>query len=253
MWFAGTKRSEWPEAYGGLRKKEILEFTLPTAYQKRLNSDGCCLSENSYDRSIGKIAEVEPEILLKFKHAKTTRDNAKAILELQENAGLRTKSRNGKGKGKNRDKNKSTPKANGPKHGNGYYLCGNCGKTHKSVCRKPVPGATSDNNTTSQAPWMTKKATRNYIKAMVASKSKKKIRKEKSKKHYSSSSSSSESSESEEESRRSGMSRTEQMHLLASAGINPNDSDIEFEPYDERRYRKQAKKWTKSKDKRRRR
>ena len=45
----------------------------------------------------------------------------------------------------------------------------------------------------------------------------------------------------------------EQMHMLASTGINPNDSDIEFEPEDKRRYKKQAKKWTKSKDKRRKR
>ena len=44
----------------------------------------------------------------------------------------------------------------------------------------------------------------------------------------------------------------EQMHMLASAGINPNNSDIEFEPDDKRRYRKQAKKWTKSRGKRRR-
>ena len=84
---------------------------------------------------------------------------------------------------------------------------------------------------------MTKKATRNYIKTMVASESKKKIRKGKGKQHYSSNSSSSESSSSEDESWRSGISGVEQMHMLASAGINPNDSDIEFEPEDERRYK----------------
>ena len=33
------------------------------------------------------------------------------------------------------------------------------------------------------------------------------------------------------------MSGAEQMHMLASAGINPIDSDIEFEEGDERRYR----------------
>ena len=102
------------------------------------------MSENSYDRSIGKIAEVKPEILLNLRQTENQRDNAKAILELQENTGLRTKSGNRKDKGKNRDKNKPTPKANGPKTVNGYYLCGNCGKTHKGVCRKPVQDATSD-------------------------------------------------------------------------------------------------------------
>ena len=49
------------------------------------------------------------------------------------------------------------------------------------------------------------------------------------------------------------MSRAEQMNILASADINPNNGDIEFEPEDERRYKKQAKKWTKSKCKHRRR
>ena len=48
------------------------------------------------------------------------------------------------------------------------------------------------------------------------------------------------------------MSGAEQMHMLASAGINPNDSDIEFTSDDEKRYKKQAKKWSKSKSKRRR-
>ena len=48
------------------------------------------------------------------------------------------------------------------------------------------------------------------------------------------------------------MSGAEQMHMLVSAGINPNDSDIEFDPDDEKRYKKQAKKWSKSKGKRRR-
>ena len=34
------------------------------------------------------------------------------------------------------------------------------------------------------------------------------------------------------------MSGAEQMHMLASTGINPNDSDIEFKPGDEKRYQK---------------
>ena len=134
------------------------------------------------------------------------RDNAKAILELQENAGFRTKGGNGKGKGKNRDKNKQTQKANGPKDANGYYLCGNCGKTHKGVCCKLVKGATSDQDITPRKDWMIKKATRNYIKTMVASESKKNIRKGKGKRRYSSGSSSSESSSSDGESWRSGIS-----------------------------------------------
>ena len=77
----------------------------------------------------------------------------------------------------------------------------------------------------------------------------KRHRKGKGKQRYSSDSSSDESS-SDGESWRSGMSGAEQMHMLASAGINPADSDIEFTSEDEKRYRKQAKKWSKSKGKR---
>ena len=46
------------------------------------------------------------------------------------------------------------------------------------------------------------------------------------------------------------MTGAEQIHILVSTGINPNDSDIEFESGDEKRYQKQAKKWSKSKGRR---
>ena len=49
------------------------------------------------------------------------------------------------------------------------------------------------------------------------------------------------------------MTGAEQMHMLVFAGINPNDSEIGFKSGDEKHYRKQAKKWSKSKGKRRRR
>ena len=134
-----------------------------------------------------------------------------------------------------------------------YYHCGNCGKTHKGVCGKPIQGATTDQNTTSRKKWMSKKATRDYIKNMVASESKKKIRKGRGKRRYSTDSSGSESSSSEgTRSWRSGMSGAEQMYMIAAAGLNPDDSDIEFDPDDERRYKKQAKKWSRSCGKRRR-
>ena len=45
------------------------------------------------------------------------------------------------------------------------------------------------------------------------------------------------------------MSGAEQMHMLASSHINPNDSDIEFNSVDKEHYRKQARKWTKGKGK----
>ena len=67
-----------------MRKRKILEFVLPPTYQKKLNSEGWFLSEKTYNKSIRKITEVEPEILLKIKEMEKTRENAKAIEELQE-------------------------------------------------------------------------------------------------------------------------------------------------------------------------
>ena len=52
---------------------------------------------------------------------------------------------------------------------------------------------------------------------------------------------------SDEESRKSGMSRTEEMYVLASAGINPFNDNIEFSRYDLKRYKKQAKRFFKNK------
>ena len=48
----------------------------------------------------------------------------------------------------------------------------------------------------------------------------------------------------------SGLHGAEQMHILASAGINPNGSDIEFEESDAKRCWKQAKKWIRNKKRR---
>ena len=240
-------------------KKGRKRFQNSKEYQSKLNSEGWCLSENTYDKSIGKIKEVEPEILRMLRKREEKSNNSKAIAELQQKTGIRTKSssmQSGRtGKYKDKDKNQFTPKPNGAKDENGYYRCGNCGKTHKGVCRKPVLGATTDRNTP-RKDWMTKKATQQYIKTMVASESKKKIRKGKKKRRgrYSSDSSGSESSSSEgTRSWRSGMSGAEQMHMIAAARLDPDDSDIEFDPEDERRYRKQAKKWSRSRGKRRRR
>ena len=177
------------------------------------------MSENSYDQSIGKIKETKPEILMKLKEREKKKDSAKAILELQQKAGLRSKSgsrtnKRDKGKYGNRDKNRSTSKENGPKDGNGYYLCGNFNKTHTGVCQKPVQGTSTDQNTTPRKDWMTKKATWNYIKQIVTSESKKKIRKGKGKRRYSSDSSSSEESSSDGALWRSGMSGAEQSRCI---------------------------------------
>ena len=46
------------------------------------------MSENTYDKSIGKIKEVEPEILRMLKEREEMSNSSKAILELQQNAGI---------------------------------------------------------------------------------------------------------------------------------------------------------------------
>ena len=110
-----------------------------------------------------------------MKEAEKTRKNAKAIKELQTKAGIQKTG--GKAKGKHKDKDKrSAPKANGPKNEHSYYLCGNCGNTHKGVCKKPIKSDSSGGEAT-QTPrkdWMTKKAAKHYIKQMVTSEKKKK-------------------------------------------------------------------------------
>ena len=42
---------------------------------------------------------------------------------------------------------------------------------------------------------------------------------------------------------RRGLSKAEQMHVLASSGNDPNDSDIEFDKSEIRRYKKRTRKW----------
>ena len=260
LWVAGAKRGEWPEAYDEEAKKQLLEFALPKEYEAKLISESWCLTTNSFDKSIAKIKEIEPEILRVVKERADKLANAKAIEELQVKAGIKTNLTKSFGMpGKPKIKKNGKPyqtgrKPDGPKDDNGYYACGNCGKTHKGVCRKPEKGttATTEQNGTPRQSWG-KKAAKQYIHKLVASESKKK-RKGKGKRRYSSDSSVSESSSSEDSrSWRSGMSGAEQMHMIASAGLDPNDSDIEFDPEDERKYRKQAKKWSRSKGKRRRR
>ena len=71
---------------------------------------------------------------------------------------------------------------------------------------------------------------------MVLFETKKRLRKKKGKQRHSYDSNNSDSSN-DEESWRSGMSGAEQTHILVSAGINPNDSNIEFDSSDKKRYR----------------
>ena len=137
---AGAKRGEWPEAYDEEEKKQLLEFALPKEYEAKLNFESWCLTTNSFDKSIAKIKEIEPEILRVVKERADMLANAKAIAELQVKAGIKTNLTKSSSMQSGRPKiNKKTGKPYrkpvGAKDENGYYACGNCGKTHKSVCR----------------------------------------------------------------------------------------------------------------------
>ena len=57
---------------------------------------------------------------------------------------------------------------------------------------------------------------------------------------------SSDSSDSDDEhSWKNGLNQAEQMHVLASAGVDPNERDINFDPSDLKRYKKQARRFFK--------
>jgi hypothetical protein len=52
---------------------------------------------------------------------------------------------------------------------------------------------------------------------------------------------------------RANLSDAEQMHALAAASIIPDDEQIEFDDNDLRKYTKQAKKWSKTNNNKRKR
>ena len=63
-------------------------------------------------------------------------------------------------------------------------------------------------------------------------------------KHKSGASSDSSDSD-DDDSWKQGLNQAEQMHVLASAGFDPSERNINFDPSDLKRYRKQAKKYFK--------
>ena len=213
LWLAGAKQGEWPAEYDEFRKREILEFALSAAYLTALNNEGWCLQENTYDASIGKMVELEPEIYKRIEAQKVAAANTAAIKELQQKVG--SKKSSGRG---------GSGTANGDSKV--YKDCKTCGKRHPGVCWDLEK---SDSKKRSRK-YLTKDDAKQYMKMALA----------KHCKHDSDSS----DSDSSVDSWRRGMSKAEQMHVLASSGNDPNDSDIEFDKSEIRRYRKQAKKWS---------
>ena len=119
-----------------MQKRKISECVLPHPYLKRLATERWCLSENTFNKSIGKITEVEPEILFWEKEKKKTTKNATAISEVQEKVGVQVDKKKGGGdEGKGKDGH-TTAKGDRSKEKSGYYLYGRCNKTRKGVCQK---------------------------------------------------------------------------------------------------------------------
>ena len=198
--------------------------------------------ENTFEELIGKITEIKPLILATDKEKKATAANTTAIKELQDSIANKGKRKDCSGGGKRGD-SASKDKSNGPVNKEGYYLCGTCNKRHNGTCRLL---SSDSNRTPTKKSWMSRRETKEYIKTMVSTKKRGKGKRRSS---YSNSSSDS-SSSSDEESWRSGSNGAEQMHVLASAGINPSDDNIDFEDDDLQRYWKQAKKWSKKQHRR---
>ena len=89
----------------------------------------------------------------------------------------------------------------------------------------------SENSKKRSRKYLTKDDAKQYMKMALA-------------KHRKHNLDSSDSDASSVDSWRRGISKAEQIHVLASSGNDPNDSDIEFDKGEIRRYRKQAKKWS---------
>ena len=122
-----------------------------------MSSESWCLSENTFEESIGKITEIEPLILATEKEKKATAANATAIKELQDSIANKEKGeRNGSGGGRNDSANKD--KGNGLVNKEGYYLCGTCNKRHNGTCR--LLSSESNPRNTPTKKWMSRSETK---------------------------------------------------------------------------------------------
>ena len=214
LWDAGAKRNLYPIKYDEENCREILEFALNPVYLTKLHDDGWCLQSNMYAQSIAKLKEIEPEILRQVKIAKEQLQQAKDIAELQKGG-----------------KSSSTASRNKQKSGGEKRKreCDTCGKNHGGECWNLKSGGGNNSGRKGNNYNTFNKQQKQYIKSMVAA----------------SKSGDSDSSDSDDEDWRSGMNQAEQMHVLASAGVDPSNKNIQFDPSDLKRYRKQAKRFIK--------
>jgi hypothetical protein len=106
-----------------------------------------------------------------------------------------------------------------------------CGKNHAGECWKLQNGGGNNGGRKGNNYNTFNKEAKQYMKSMFAKQASGDV----------------DSSDSDDEdSWKHGLNQAEeQMHVLASAGVDPNDRNIQFDPSDLKRYRKQAKKYLK--------
>jgi hypothetical protein len=211
LWSAGEARGLKPTPFTEDDKRELIESALFPAYLTKLAEIGWDLQEKSYDESISELESLEPGI-------KRDIDNQRKIdAATKSNTTTNSKTKSGGDKNNN---NKSCPI---------------CKKTHKGKCwfgpggEKNGNGNGTNNKSNNNKNFLTSKSAKQMMKTMIA----------KSKEDDSDSDAG--------DPWRANLSDAEQMHVLAAAGISPDDEDVEFDTDDLRMYKKQAKKWSKSK------
>ncbi|OEU21421.1 hypothetical protein FRACYDRAFT_235044 [Fragilariopsis cylindrus CCMP1102] len=218
LWDAGAKKGLYPTRYDEENCREILEYALSPVYLTKLHDDGWCLQSNTYVQSITKLKEIEPGILKQLKFVKEQLQQAKDIAELQK----------GKGKSSSTASSSSNRKQNGGEKRK--RECDTCGKRHAGECWKLQNGGGNNGGRKGNNYNTFNKEAKQYMKAMFA-------------KHTGASSDSSDSDD--DEPWKKGLNQAEQMHVLASAGFDPSERNINFDPSDLKRYKKQAKRYFK--------
>ncbi|OEU11608.1 hypothetical protein FRACYDRAFT_244725 [Fragilariopsis cylindrus CCMP1102] len=203
LWDTGAKRGLYPAKYDEENCREILEYALSPVYLLKLHDDGWCLQSNPYTQSITKLKEIEPGILKQLKFVKEQLQQAKDIADLQK----------GKGKSSNTASRDRKQSGGGEKQ---KRECDTCGKRHAGECWKLQSGGGNNNGGRKGNNFFSKKDAKQYMKSMFAKQA---------------SGNSSDSSDSDDEdSWKHGLNQAEQMHVLASAGVAPNERNINFDP-----------------------
>jgi hypothetical protein len=215
LWSSGESRGLEPIPFSEDDKRELIESALTPIYLIKLSEIGWDIQEKPYDETISKIESLEPAIKKELENQK------KIDAVTKQNT---TKNGTISNSGVNKKKNGKQSQSSIPK-------CPICSKYHKGKCWFDGGEKGSSNNKYKHNNnFVTNKDAKQMMKTMIAE----------------SKDDGDSDSDDGDTGWRSGMSAAEQMHVLASSGNDPNDSDVEFDTDDLKKYKKQAKKWSKS-------